>query len=141
MDQHRDTKFINDERSFIDFVCEAFSMGDLSEINKNSSFLFRLHASTSLVDRCHSIGGYPAIVGASENGELECVIVLVEELHADVNSICSVRGQTALHLAAQNGHVDVCEFLLEHGARVNQAGKWDVDVTKGGLTTCSKATH
>lgn len=37
---------------------------------------------------------------------------------ADIRSVCD-NGETAVHLAAQNGHTDVMEFVLDHGFDVN----------------------
>lgn len=32
--------------------------------------------------------------------------------------------RTPLHLAASEGHVDICRFLVERGARVNRSDRW-----------------
>jgi ankyrin repeat protein len=43
-------------------------------------------------------------------------------------------GRTPLHLAAQNGHLGFCRFLLKHGARVSIEDK-------AGFTPLELATH
>ena len=32
--------------------------------------------------------------------------------------------RTALHVAASEGHLDLCEFLIKHGAKVNRSDRW-----------------
>lgn len=46
-------------------------------------------------------------------GHLECVKLLVEEAEIYVNSVTS-SNNSALHIAAKNGHLEVCKYLVEH---------------------------
>jgi ankyrin repeat protein len=54
------------------------------------------------------------------DGHVDLVRFLILEFAADVNK-GGKRGATPLYGAAQNGHLDVVRFLVEHGADVNQA--------------------
>ena len=44
------------------------------------------------------------------------VLMLISELFAQKNS-------TPLHLAARRGHHKICQYLVEHGGRVNVKDK------------------
>jgi len=44
--------------------------------------------------------------------------------------VCFQYGKTALHLAAQRGHVGVIKFLVEHGTQVDAKDKVRVDMYK-----------
>lgn len=61
---------------------------------------------------------YPGIGGAS----IEMAELLIE-FGADVDE--EKFGATALHHAARNGHVDLADFLIHHGADVNAVGRAD----------------
>ena len=68
-----------------------------------------------LVDRY----GYTPIMLASQQGHLECVRILQERGASLETKSCS--GHRALSLA--QGHLDVCSFLLEHGANPDGANR------------------
>lgn len=61
--------------------------------------------------------GYTPLLFASRNGLLNNVKILVE-VGADVNATTSRDNgaASALSLAAQNGHKEIVEYLLDHGA-------------------------
>jgi len=46
-----------------------------------------------------------------------CVKLLLE--HGASLSAVNQSGWTPLHVAASNGHSDVCQLLLDHGARID----------------------
>merc|ERR1712066_779850 len=66
--------------------------------------------------------GAQALHSAATMGQIDMVKYLLR-LRADVNSgkapTSVFAGQTALHGAAQRGHVSCCQALLEHGAVAN----------------------
>jgi ankyrin repeat protein len=41
----------------------------------------------------------------------------LREYGQNLNEVTGTNGWTALHLAAENGHVEVVKFLLAHGAK------------------------
>jgi ankyrin repeat protein len=59
-----------------------------------------------------------SIFVAAAIGDLSKVKEFLEE-GVDINAKEGPRGQTALHLAASEGHMQVVEFLVENGAHVN----------------------
>ena len=62
----------------------------------------------------------PAIHDAAMKGDLQTVKALLEQDPALVNVEKPPNKKTALHYAAQGGHRDVVEFLLEKGAEVSR---------------------
>lgn len=59
----------------------------------------------------------PALHVAAFDGKLECVKVLIEVGHADINARDD-RDTTPLTNALVSGHEDVVDWLLEHGANI-----------------------
>ena len=62
--------------------------------------------------------GHTPLTIASNTGDLSIVRKLVCDCYVDVNSR-SIHGITALHMAAQDGHTSVVNFLLSKGADPN----------------------
>lgn len=50
--------------------------------------------------------------------DLECVRLLVEDYHADIN-VLDEAGYSPLHLAAKYGFIDIMHILIDHGSLVN----------------------
>lgn len=63
----------------------------------------------------------PIFKAAAESGNLELVKYLLEVHHVDIESQGLTPGtcDTALSRAAENGHVDVVEYLISKGANLN----------------------
>ncbi|CAF1375638.1 unnamed protein product [Adineta steineri] len=59
----------------------------------------------------------PLHYAAFEN-DFECVRLLIEDYHADVN-ILDEAGYSPLHLAAKYGFIDIMHLLIDHGSLVN----------------------
>lgn len=55
---------------------------------------------------------------ASQTGDVERVIKLINEQRQDVNQIDSA-GYTSLHYAARNGHLKICNILVQNGANID----------------------
>lgn len=68
------------------------------------------------VDKLSKENGKKLVLACSR-GDFDLVKKLVL-LKADVNAADN-QGWMPLPLAAANGHMEICEFLLEHGADVN----------------------
>ncbi len=66
-------------------------------------------------------------VQAAQGGKYAVVVSAVEQ-GLDVNSSCTIKasngllikGSTALHEAAANGHLQIMDYLLEKGSNINQ---------------------
>lgn len=56
---------------------------------------------------------------ACADGNLALVKSLIVNRGANVNAMTGVRGMTPLIWACERGHVEVAQFLLDHGANVN----------------------
>ena len=55
---------------------------------------------------------------ASREGKVEAARLLSEQPNTDINSR-SLHGLTALHAAAENGHLDIVRLLLDHDADID----------------------
>ncbi|NWH58567.1 TANC1 protein, partial [Geococcyx californianus] len=67
-----------------------------------------------------------ALTAASSMGHCQvvCYILAMEKDHGiDINSTDDLWGETALTAAAGRGKLEVCEFLLDHGAAVTRANR------------------
>ncbi|KAJ3459672.1 hypothetical protein MRS44_015745 [Fusarium solani] len=70
--------------------------------------------------------GYLPIHAAALNGHGEFVRQLLSETNADVDQeTCDGTQRTALHIAAEDGFIDVVETLLSHGAAVDRGDEDD----------------
>ncbi len=56
--------------------------------------------------------GFRIIWKAAKEGDLDMVRILIRE-GANVNEPTVDKRNTPLHLAAQNGHILICKYLLE----------------------------
>ncbi len=73
---------------------------------------------TALIDSNYGL----ALRCATSGGLEQCVDMLLEHREAlgiDINAAGQPSGQTALHRAAQNGHLRIVTKLLEHGAEID----------------------
>ena len=73
------------------------------------------------VESQSSISGYTALVAAAENGEMDCVKLLIQR-GANVNTP-DAHGYTPLMMAAYERRLPVVQFLLAHGAEVSSKDK------------------
>lgn len=59
-------------------------------------------------------------VEAASEGQTSVLEDLLSTRFLNVNDKGNKKGQNALHLSSRRGHVDTVEWLLEHGANVEQ---------------------
>ena len=61
-------------------------------------------------------------------GNLEYIQRMVmEKFNGDRHFLVTFRDydrRTALHVAAAEGHLDICKFLVENGAHINRSDRW-----------------
>lgn len=67
-------------------------------------------------DRCDPDKGFSPLMKAARSGQLCTCQYLVNNCSVDVNKTTKNNDSTALSLACSNGHMQVIEFLLQHGA-------------------------
>ncbi|TGO43925.1 hypothetical protein BCON_0717g00010 [Botryotinia convoluta] len=72
---------------------------------------------------------YP-LVAATHKNQLEICKLLCKG-GARLDPGWSVRGETALQVACRKGHVDICEYLLEQGANIENLGFADKNESRG----------
>lgn len=61
------------------------------------------------------------LTDAAKRGDIYTVRFLVLDMEANVHASCDCPyHKTALHYASENGHYDIVEFLLDHGALPNE---------------------
>ena len=78
--------------------------------------------------------------------DLECVRLLIEEYHADVN-VLDEAGYSPLHLAAKYGFIDIIHILIDHGSLINfqiggnNAPARAIDVLTEPLSLCLENNH
>jgi ankyrin repeat protein len=76
----------------------------------------------SLISYKEGPGSYLPLAAGANQGQLDAVLCLVNELAADVNQVDKY-GRTALLLATKNRHSHVVSCLLELRADVNKADR------------------
>jgi len=69
------------------------------------------------IDGCVRRGLRPIHYAVFEN-DFECVRLLIEDYHADVN-VLDEAGYSPIHLAAKYGFLDIMHILIDHGSLVN----------------------
>ncbi len=67
----------------------------------------------------NALGIQVALDLAVQHRQIETVEHLITNYHANINQI-NKDGDSALHIAAQNGHFALVEFLIDHGVDINQ---------------------
>ena len=60
---------------------------------------------------------------ARKNGDIQQIISMIEDEHLDINGKEEGTQQTLLHIGAQTGNVELCKWLIEHGADVRARDK------------------
>ena len=60
----------------------------------------------------------PRLLDAAKKGEIKTIRTLLALEETKVNA-CDSEGMTALHFAANNGHIKIVKFLIANGAEVN----------------------
>lgn len=70
---------------------------------------------------------------AAAKGDLEKLVHLVEVKGIDIN-VGDYDGRTALHLASEEGHLDVVKYLLIHGANINCEDRWGTVPLRGAIS-------
>ena len=78
----------------------------------------------------HKVEG---LLNAASNGNLSVVMEILKSQQCGVND--KHEGQTALHVACQNGHLDVIKYLLTRGAKL------EVEVSGSRAYECTTRTH
>ena len=78
--------------------------------------------------------------------DLECVRLLIDDYHADVN-VLDEAGYSPLHLAAKYGFIDIIHILIDHGSMINfhtvanDAPIRAIDVLTEPLSLCLEHNH
>eukprot|EP00966_Prymnesium_polylepis_P134740 3114145-Prymnesium_polylepis.1 len=88
------------------------------------------------LDELEDAGAVPdaALHDAALWGNLKAVRRVLDSGRTDINEV-NANGETALMWAAQQGHYDVVQLLIERGARLdqqNETGQSAVDMAKRG---------
>lgn len=105
------------EQNHADAIRLLVSKGaDVNGHSKISEAKKRYGVNYAQNEKAHT-GGMTALVLATREDALEAVKALLE-LKADINEQTG-DGSTAMIVAIQNGHYDVANYLLDHGANVN----------------------
>ena len=79
--------------------------------------------------------GFRIIWKAAREGDLDMVRILIRE-GQDPNEATQMNRETSLHLAAKNGHILICRFLIQQGADQsvrNRENKTPLDFCKESL--------
>jgi len=72
-------------------------------------------------------GGWNTFLYACERGDIGFIRYLVEQAGADIRSK-TAQGLSGLMLAAKNGKLEVCRYLLDRGAYINARTDYDASV-------------
>jgi ankyrin repeat protein len=111
-------KILEKDLSVIDYMWESRSALIDAVCLRNlemTTLLIKSRANLDLQDKYH---GYTALMSAMHVYNSEFAILLIKS-GADVN-ICSWRGQTCLHIAAECNYHQYVSLLIDEGAYVNQ---------------------
>jgi len=101
-----------------------------SESKRNSILQMDAYAD-SLWDSLSFTTGQTLLHIMAKNGQTAiCRLVLGDRMETNIN-LKNCQSQTALYLAAQEGHDEVVRLLLEKGADVNTQGGWSGNALQG----------
>jgi glutaminase len=77
----------------------------------------------------------PSVIlcGLAADGNLEKLKELLENTSVDVNA-ADYDGRTAMHLASEEGHLEVVKYLIEKGASVNCVDRWGSTPLRGAIS-------
>jgi ankyrin repeat protein len=87
--------------------------------------------------------GFKIIWSAARDGNLDLVRILIRE-GQDANEQTQDQKNTAIHLAAKNGHILIVKYLIEQKASVklvNAKGKRAYDLAAESLEAAKKAAN
>ena len=66
----------------------------------------------------------PNIFQAASNGNLTSVQLHIEREHTNINAK-DKNNKAALHIALENGHLNIVSYLIEHNADINAKDKFN----------------
>ena len=90
-------------------------------INENSTINSE-NQSKKLYRTIRKINGDP--FKAIKDGDIPLLANIMRQSSFNINVTRYPSGWTLLHRAAEVGNTDICELLIEHGAKVNQRTTW-----------------
>ena len=92
----------------------------VSEVSETRSGLYR--SKLALYKTIPTIKGDP--FKAIKDGDIPLLANIMRQPSFNINITRYPSGWTLLHRAAEIGQTDICEILIEHGAKVNQRTTW-----------------
>jgi len=92
----------------------------ISEVSEARSGLYR--SKLALYKTIPTIKGDP--FKAIKDGDIPLLANIMRQPSFNINITRYPSGWTLLHRAAEIGQTDICEILIEHGAKINQRTTW-----------------
>lgn len=103
-------------------LIDGVNENNLEKVKINNAKLLEIFATTTdpyLKNTYIYDTDYMPLYIAAKNGYLDIVKYLVLEGQADINHQDWLEAQTALHVAVENEHIEVVDFLIQNGSNIN----------------------
>ena len=125
MDNNDNNNDNNDDDSYNDNDMRDDEYNDddnnrISEVGETRSGSYR--SKLALYKTIPTIKGDP--FKAIKDGDIPLLANIMRQPSFNINITRYPSGWTLLHRAAEIGQTDICEILIEHGAKVNQRTTW-----------------
>eukprot|EP01112_Ceratiomyxa_fruticulosa_P011898 TRINITY_DN3274_c0_g3_i1.p1 TRINITY_DN3274_c0_g3~~TRINITY_DN3274_c0_g3_i1.p1 ORF type:complete len:607 (+),score=113.71 TRINITY_DN3274_c0_g3_i1:134-1954(+) len=116
------------------FSTESLPSNVSSKMDKLNSYLEPLlFSAAEKVEKINSYMGPLVLISAAAKGDLHTIKHLIEQEGVNPNE-GDYDGRTALHLASEEGHLDIVKYLISKGVNLNAHDRWGSTPLRGAIS-------